>query len=175
MARKNSGCTVLHQNFLELELPTAAFDGIFANASLFHIPSQEIIRVLQELRMALVPDGILFSSNPRGSSVGSVTLEALTNLGVPFQGSEHGIHSIRNTVTGDDALEVISDREMRAYGWCYRLNGVEPDLFPDQVFVQSDADVIDWFFGFAHYKDGNWVTYCTPTQTIRPTYICSRN
>ena len=99
-----------------------------------------------------------------GSSVGSVTLEALTNLGVPFQGSEHGIHSIRNTVTGDDALEVISDREMRAYGWCYRLNGVEPDLFPDQVFVQSDADVIDWFFGFAHYKDGNWVTYCTPTQ-----------
>ena len=110
-----------------------------------------------------------------GSSVGSVTLEALTNLGVPFQGSEHGIHSIRNTVTGDDALEVISDREMRAYGWCYRLNGVEPDLFPDQVFVQSDADVIDWFFGFAHYKDGNWVTYCTPTQTIRPTYICSRN
>ena len=110
-----------------------------------------------------------------GSSVGSVTLEALTNLGVPFQGSEQGIHSIRNTVTGDDALEVISDREMRAYGWCYRLNGVEPDLFPDQVFVQSDADVIDWFFGFAHYKDGNWVTYCTPTQTIRPTYICSRN
>ena len=70
MARKNSGCTVLHQNFLELELPTAAFDGIFANASLFHIPSQEIIRVLQELRMALVPDGILFSSNPRGSSEG---------------------------------------------------------------------------------------------------------
>ena len=110
-----------------------------------------------------------------GSSVGSVTVEALTNLGVPFQGSEQGIRSIRNTVTGDDAMEVISDREMRAYGWCYRLNGVEPDLFPDQVFVQSDADVIYWFFGFAHYKDGKWVTYCTPTQTIRPTYICSRN
>lgn len=70
MARMNSGCTVLHQNFLELELPTAAFDGVFANASLFHIPSQEIVRVLQELRMALVPDGILFSSNPRGSSEG---------------------------------------------------------------------------------------------------------
>lgn len=110
-----------------------------------------------------------------GRSVGSVTVEALTNLGVPFQGSEQGIRSIRNTVKGDDAIEVISDREMRAYGWCYHLNGVEPDLFPDQVFVRSDADVIYWFFGFAHYKDGNWVTYCTPTQTIRPIYICSRN
>lgn len=70
MARIDSGRTVLHKSFLELELPTAAFDGIFANASLFHIPSQEIVRVLQELRMELVPDGILFSSNPRGSSEG---------------------------------------------------------------------------------------------------------
>lgn len=70
MAREVSGCEVLHQNFLALSLPAASFDGIFANASLFHVPKQELVRVLSELRAALVPGGILFSSNPRGSAEG---------------------------------------------------------------------------------------------------------
>jgi SAM-dependent methyltransferase len=68
MARADSGCEVLHQNFLELDLPAERFDGIFANASLFHVPRQELPRVLRELRAALKPDGVLFSSNPRGDN-----------------------------------------------------------------------------------------------------------
>ena len=66
MAREWSGCEVWHQNFLDLRLPAAKFDGIFANASLFHVPSQELPRVLGELRAALKADGVLFSSNPCG-------------------------------------------------------------------------------------------------------------
>lgn len=66
MAREASGCEVLEQNFLALELPRARFDGVFANASLFHVPAQELPRVLGELRDALKPGGVLFSSNPRG-------------------------------------------------------------------------------------------------------------
>jgi len=66
MARGFSGCDVLEQNFLQLDLPPARFDGIFANASLFHVPTQELSRVLGELRAALKPGGVLFSSNPRG-------------------------------------------------------------------------------------------------------------
>jgi SAM-dependent methyltransferase len=66
MARADSGCEVLEQDFLRLELPRAAFDGIFANASLFHVPTQELPRVLKELRAALKPRGVLFCSNPRG-------------------------------------------------------------------------------------------------------------
>ncbi|MEO8878682.1 MAG: class I SAM-dependent methyltransferase [Polyangiaceae bacterium] len=66
MARKATGCEVLHQNFLSLDLPKARFDGIFANASLFHVPTQELARVLTALRDALVPRGVLFCSNPRG-------------------------------------------------------------------------------------------------------------
>ena len=38
MARSESGCEVWHQNFLQLDLPPARFDGIFANASLLHVP-----------------------------------------------------------------------------------------------------------------------------------------
>src|SRR5690606_12261731 len=36
MARADSGCEVWHQDFLALNLPDAYFDGVFANASLFH-------------------------------------------------------------------------------------------------------------------------------------------
>ena len=68
MAREHSGCEVWEQDFLALELPAARFDGIFANASLFHVPSQELPRVLRELHAALVPDGVLFASNPRGNN-----------------------------------------------------------------------------------------------------------
>jgi SAM-dependent methyltransferase len=66
MARKYSGCEVLEQDFLALALPAARFDGIFANASLFHVPAADLPRVLGELRDALKPRGVLFSSNPRG-------------------------------------------------------------------------------------------------------------
>lgn len=68
MARGMTGCEVLHQDFLALDLPRARFDGIFANASLFHVPRQELPRVLGELHGALKPRGVLFSSNPRGGN-----------------------------------------------------------------------------------------------------------
>ena len=68
MARRMAGCEVLHQEFLSLDLPAARFDGIFANASLFHVPRQELPRVLRELHAALKPGGVLFSSNPRGDN-----------------------------------------------------------------------------------------------------------
>ena len=67
-ARSYSGCEVWQQDFLKLNLPPEYFDGIFANASLFHVPSQELPRVLQELWATLRSEGVLFSSNPRGEN-----------------------------------------------------------------------------------------------------------
>jgi SAM-dependent methyltransferase len=66
MAHQHSGCEVLHQDFLALDLPEEHFDGIFANASLFHVPAQTLPRVLTELRASLKPGGVLFVSNPHG-------------------------------------------------------------------------------------------------------------
>jgi SAM-dependent methyltransferase len=68
LARAYSGCEVWCQDFLKLDLPTEYFDGVFANASLFHIPSQELPRILRELWATLKPCGVLFSSNPRGEN-----------------------------------------------------------------------------------------------------------
>ncbi|HEY9279580.1 MAG TPA: methyltransferase domain-containing protein [Eoetvoesiella sp.] len=68
MARADSGCEVWHQDFIELDLPAGYFDGVFANASLFHVPSVELPNVLRQLQATLKPGGVLFSSNPRGQN-----------------------------------------------------------------------------------------------------------
>lgn len=70
MARLHTQCKILHQQFLNLDLPEQAFDGVFANASLFHVPSQELPRVLLQLNATLRLGGILFISNPRGNQEG---------------------------------------------------------------------------------------------------------
>jgi SAM-dependent methyltransferase len=68
MARADSGCEVWQQDFLQLDLPDAYFDGVYANASLFHVPGRELPRGLGQLRATLKHDGVLFSSNPRGDN-----------------------------------------------------------------------------------------------------------
>lgn len=68
MARAYSGCEVWQQDFLALDLPASHFDGVFANASLFHVPSQALPQVLAQLHATLKPRGVLFSSNPRGNN-----------------------------------------------------------------------------------------------------------
>ncbi|MBK8400900.1 MAG: class I SAM-dependent methyltransferase [Propionivibrio sp.] len=69
MARTETGCEVWQQDFLKLDLPDQYFDGVFANASLFHVPTQELPRVLRQLHATLKIDGVLFCSNPHGANV----------------------------------------------------------------------------------------------------------
>jgi SAM-dependent methyltransferase len=66
MARAHSSAEVWQQDFLKLDLPDHYFDGVFANAALFHVPSQELPRVLLQLRATLKPRAVLFASNPHG-------------------------------------------------------------------------------------------------------------
>jgi SAM-dependent methyltransferase len=68
MAHAHAGVEVWHQNFLALRLPDGHFDGVFANASMFHVPTAELPRVLTELYSCLRAGGILFTSNPRGDN-----------------------------------------------------------------------------------------------------------
>ena len=68
MARSHSGCQVLQQDFLALDLPAGRFDGVFANASIFHVPTAHLTGVLRALHAALAPRGVLFTSNPRGNN-----------------------------------------------------------------------------------------------------------
>lgn len=68
MARNFAGCEVWHQHFLSLTLPEHVFDGVFANASLFHVPTKYLAKVLGQLYRCLKPQGVFFASNPRGNN-----------------------------------------------------------------------------------------------------------
>ena len=89
-------------------------------------------------------------------------------------GTHEGLNSVFNTPVGMEALEVLSDTEMRAYGWCYSVNGVSPEVFPHQVPLNPEIKEITWTFGFAHYYRGEWITQCTPAYTIRPAFLCKK-
>lgn len=69
-ARQYSGCEVLQQNFLQADLPAGRFDGVFANASFFHVPFVHMPGVLRAFHWTLRPGGCLFMSNPRGTGEG---------------------------------------------------------------------------------------------------------
>ena len=49
-----------------MTLPSSSFDGVFANAVLFHVPSRALPGVLDRLHATLKPGGVLLASNPRG-------------------------------------------------------------------------------------------------------------
>lgn len=80
MAATDSGCEVWQQNFLQLDLPAAYFDGVYANASLFHVPLDALPSVLRALHASLKPGGVMFSSNPRGENQAG------------FQGERYGVY-----------------------------------------------------------------------------------
>lgn len=98
MARAATGCEVLHQSFLELTLPPARFHGIFANASLFHVPTQELARVLAALHATLRPRGVLFCSNPHGPDI--------ENTSGGRYGAFHSLDTWRTYVTRAGFIEL---------------------------------------------------------------------
>ena len=75
MARQASGCEVWQQSFLSLDLPPETFDGIFANASLLHVPRDQMVRVLRDLWRSLVVEGALMMSMGRGDWEGYTARE----------------------------------------------------------------------------------------------------
>jgi len=85
LARKNSGREVLEQNFLALKLPSSHFDGVFANAVLFHVPTQELPRILRELHATLKPGACCSPRIPEATvrRVGMATAMAPSTIGRP--------------------------------------------------------------------------------------------
>jgi SAM-dependent methyltransferase len=70
MAQSAANCPVWTQNFLSLDLPADYFDGIFANASLIHVPTAKMLGVLKNLQQALCDQGALVMSMMRGEYEG---------------------------------------------------------------------------------------------------------
>ena len=104
-------------------------------------------------------------------NIGELSVQAFEEMKLPFAGTARGMNSILNTPTGLEAMDIISDEEMFAYGWCYSVNGFSPEVFADEVKAQEDDHVL-WWYGYAHYQAGQWLTQCTPSYTRRDSDFC---
>lgn len=108
-------------------------------------------------------------------SLGALTVEILTQNQIPFVGTESGFNSIINTPTGIDAMEIVSQTELRAYGWCYSLNGKIPDTMPDQVQLTSQKDHLIWFYAYTTNIKNQWQDdYCSPAYWIKAKQFCGK-
>lgn len=105
-------------------------------------------------------------------SVGKTTIDLLDFYQIDYVGTEIGINSIMNSPTGDEALEILSDTKLRAYGWCFSINGEIPDKLASDVFFTSSKDHLRWFYAYSTYDSGKWVDYCMPSYKIKSQQIC---
>jgi hypothetical protein len=109
-------------------------------------------------------DQIVFSGEQKiesETSVGAFSVQVFDRDQIPYFGSELGMNSILNTPVDQTNIEFPAPKELRVYGWCFSLNGVEPVDMPDKVKMK-DGDKLVWFYGYAYWKDREWKTYCSP-------------
>lgn len=95
-------------------------------------------------------------------SVGHYTVKILDAQKIPYIGSIEGINSILSTPTGEEAMFVESEERLRAYGWCYKINGVNLETMPDKAFFFSQDAKLTWYFAYVTYEAGEWKNFCTP-------------
>lgn len=112
-------------------------------------------------------------NNPQVSSVGALTISALEKNNISYKGNERGLNSAFGSPIGMDALEIISDREMRSYGWCFEVDGVVPEVYADEVPL-TGVRKVRWFFAYAHYQNGQWISQCEPAHKKRPAFLCKK-
>jgi SAM-dependent methyltransferase len=124
MARDYVGCDVLHQSFLNLTLPEQAFHGVFANASLFHVPRAKLNSVLKKLHSTLRPNGILFMSNPRGEGEG-------------WSGQRYG-----NYMEYEVILHHLNTAQFEPLHHYYRPSGMPRQQQPWLAIVSQRSDVV---------------------------------
>ncbi len=106
------------------------------------------------------------------TNAGQLTVNSLSSHNIPFVGDETNITSILNTPSGTDAIEVLPGNKMRIYGWCYQVDGVQPDFMANEYAIAPQGtEHIYWFFAYSEYDQGKWYDYCTPVSADNE-FIC---
>lgn len=104
-------------------------------------------------------------------SVGELTIKVLQESKIPFSGGDYGIIQISNSPIGEAALEIVNNQEMMAYGWCYEVDGFLQEVYPNEISA-AGIKKIRWFYGYAHYRSGEWIAQCLESHKKRSPFIC---
>jgi hypothetical protein len=105
-----------------------------------------------------------------GTTVGKITHRILTSAFAgkslqEYQGSYQGVRSINFL---GSALEVLSDREMLAYGWCYQIDGKFSDRLAHEYVLNGKENQMKWTYSFARFDTDRWVSMCEPATRVPP-------
>lgn len=105
-------------------------------------------------------------------TIGDLTIHQFNKNKVPFLGDERGINQIFNSPLGLDALEVISDTQMLAYGWCYSVDGVVSMEYPIDYYTDDKIKNVTWFYGYSRFDKTQWISMCEPSYKRKSAFIC---
>ncbi len=114
-----------------------------------------------------------FKMGDKFETVADLTFYVFDKNNIPYQGTDKGITSLLNDPVGDEALEVISDTEMRAYGWCYFVNGKVSMAFADETYLKP-GDKVQWIYSYAIF-DREWKSMCNPSYKLKSDFMCKKN
>lgn len=113
-----------------------------------------------------------FSIGDKFQTVADMTFYILDKNKIPYTGTDKGITSLLNAPQGDAALEVLSDTQMRAYGWCFFVNGKVSMSYADEVYLRP-GDKVQWIYSYAWF-DRDWKSMCNPSYKVRSEYMCKK-
>lgn len=105
-------------------------------------------------------------------TLGDLTVTVLNENRIPFKGDRSGIAQIKDSPIGQDAIEIISSTQMRAYGWCVHIDQNEPAQMPNEVLINAKVRKIIWFYAYSLYDNGAWKDYCTPSWKLHSLSYC---
>ena len=106
------------------------------------------------------------------NNVGAFTIERLIKNNLEHIGDQQKLESIDSSPVGEKALEIINRKEMRAYGWCFYVNGEQPEVYPHKIKMNPNINSVTWVFAYAYYKDGEWLSMCEHSWKIKPPFLC---
>ncbi len=101
--------------------------------------------------------------------VGDLTIATLNKYKIPFHGYPEGMASVFGF---GNYMETLADNEFRAYGWCFKVDGVMPEVFPYEAYLTPETKTISWIYGYSHFKNGEWLSQCEEAFKVKPKELC---
>lgn len=113
-----------------------------------------------------------FEVGDKFETVADLTFHVLDKNNIKYKGTEKGIISLLNTPEGLDALEVLSDTQMRSYGWCYFVNGKMSLDYADETYLRP-GDKVQWIYSYAWF-DRDWKSMCNFAYKVKSDMFCKK-
>ena len=109
VAERNTGMLVRRLMFSDLDYESE-FDGVWACASLLHLPTDQLVEVMKKVRKALKPGGVLYVSFKEGEFSGKRDGRFYTDL------TEDGVRELVKE-PGFEILDLWSNMDCRGTTW----------------------------------------------------------